>query len=271
MNGALVSVIVGPSEKGTQFFFKCGVEKGLKKELRPLLALLAPFSSNYQTHRRLLSMFKRIVRHMKDVAHAISEMPASGAFAFALACTERQWPVFQRAVGMVPSMVDWRGVLRQRLDVAWEDVKKDEVLPGDESLAPFRELLLSWGAGEAQVEDSGGSSSVAACEIAGSVVDLLDAIQERDASYARYPSNRNFDLLELLLDERSFRLDDLKEESGHDPSEIAGVRELIEQEMQQQNQDVQALSKNSSAAGIEEVRQAKRGRSSFSNVEWKRF
>jgi hypothetical protein len=203
---------------------------------------------------------------MKDVERALGGMSANTAFAFALACTERQWPVFQRAAGSVPWMVDWQSKLRHGLDDAWQHVRNDTSLSATESIAPFRQLLISSGAGEPEVEDTGGPSSAVAHTIANSIVNLLGGLQKGNTASTRFAPHRNFDLLELLLDERGFLLNDLKEESGQDPSEIAAVRELIEQEMQQQDRDVQALKKDSSAAGIEEVRRASVGKNLFGQV-----
>ncbi len=211
-------------------------------------------------------MFKRIVQHLKDVERALAGMGANAAFAFALACTERQWPVFQRAVRSVPWMVDWQGKLRLDLDAAWQHVLNDTSLSVTESLTPFRQLLISSAAGEPEVEDTGGPSSAVAHTIATAIVDLLGAVEKRAVGYAHLLSGRNFDLLELLLDEHGVLLNDLKEESGPDPSEIAAVRELIEQELQQQDRDVNALRKDSSAAGIEEVRRASVGKNLFGQV-----
>jgi hypothetical protein len=211
-------------------------------------------------------MFKKIVQHMKDVERAVNGMRANAAFAFALACTERQWPVFQLTAGSVPWMVDWQSKLRHDLDAAWQHVLDDTSLSVAESIAPFQQLLISSGASEPEVEDIGGPSSAVAHTIANSIVDLLDAVERRDVGCAHRLSCRNFDLLELLLDEHGVLLNNLKEGSDHDPSEIAAVRDLIEQELQQQNRDVQALGKDSSAAGIEEVRRTSVGKSLFGQV-----
>jgi hypothetical protein len=211
-------------------------------------------------------MFKRIVQHMKDVERALSGMGANAALAFALACTERQWPVFQRAARSVPWMVDWQSKLRHALDDTWQHLLNDTSVSATEPIAPFRQLLISSGAGEPEVEDTGGPSSAVAHTIANSIVDLLGAVEKCDVGHAHRLSHRNFDLLELLLDEHGVLLNDLKEESGQDPSEIAAVRKLIEQEMKQQDRDVQALRKDPSAAGMEEVRQVSVGKSLFGQV-----
>lgn len=211
-------------------------------------------------------MFKRVIQHMKDVERALDGMGANAAFAFALACTERQWPVFQRAAERVPWMVDWQGKLRHDLDAAWQHMLNGTLLQFDDSLARFRELLLSWVAGPMETEEADGFSSALVQTIANSIVNILDGIQKANVSSASFPANRNLDLLDLLLDEHGVRLEDLGEESGDDPAEITAVRELIEQEMQQQDQDVQALRKDSSAAGIEEVRRASVGKNLFGQV-----
>lgn len=207
-------------------------------------------------------MFKRVTQHMKDIEHAVNGMRAKSAFAFALACTERQWPVFQRATENVPWLVEWRTILRRELDVAWKHVLSDTLLQFSDSLARFRELLLSWVAGTLEVEETEGLSSALAQTIANSIVNLLEGLQKGNVAVTRFPADRNLDLLDLLLDEHGVRLEDLKD-SGHDPAEIAAVRELIEQEIQQQNRDLQALAKDSSPAGIEEVQRSSAGKSLF--------
>jgi hypothetical protein len=202
---------------------------------------------------------------MKDVERAVNGMRANSAFAFALACTERQWPVFQRATENVPWLVEWRTILRRELDVAWKHVLSDTLLQFDDSLARFRELLLSWVAGPLEVEETEGLSSALAQTIANSIVNLLEGLQKGNVASARFPADRNLDLLDLLLDEHGVRLEDLKD-SGHDPAEIAAVRELIEQEVQQQNRDLQALAKDSSPAGIEQVQRTSAGKSLFGQM-----
>lgn len=210
-------------------------------------------------------MFKRVTQHMKDIEHAVNGMRANSAFAFALACTERQWPVFQRATENVPWLVEWRTILRRELDVAWKHVLSDTLLQFSDSLARFRELLLSWVAGPMEVEETEGLSSALAQTIANSLVNLLEGLQKGNVAITRFPADRNLDLLDLLLDEHGVRLEDLKD-SGHDPAEIAAVRELIEQEIKQQNRDLQALAKDSSPAGIEEVQRSSAGKSLFGQV-----
>lgn len=203
---------------------------------------------------------------MKDVERAANGMRANSAFAFALACTERQWPIFQRASESVPWLIEWRTILRRELDVAWKHVLSDTLLQFSDSLARFRELFISWVAGPLEVEDTGGLSSALAQTIANSIGDLLKGLQEGDVSSTCFPAHRNFDLLELLLDEHSVLLDDLGEESGDDPAEIAVVRELIEQEIQQQSRDLQALSKSFAVIELEVVRQTSTGKSLFGQV-----
>src|SRR5262249_16052670 len=139
-------------------------------------------------------------------------------------------------------------------------------LPFDESLARFRELLLSWTAGPTEVEEAEGFSSAIAQTIANSIVAILDGLQKTAKSAASFPANRNLDLLDLLLYEYGVRLEGLGEGGDDDPDEIATVRELIEQEMQQQDRDMRALGKDYSAAGIEEVRRASIGKNLFGQV-----
>ncbi|VTR96998.1 DUF416 family protein [Tuwongella immobilis] len=211
-------------------------------------------------------MFSRITQHMEDVKRALVEMSPNGAFAFALNCTERQWPLFQRAAESVPWVLDWQGKLRHDLDATWQYVVNGTLLQFSDSLVSFREHLLSWVAGPSEVEDADGFSSAIIQTIANSVANILDGLQNGNVSSASFPANSNLDLLDLLLDECGVRLEDLGEESGDDPAEISAVRELIEQELQQQDNDIQALRKDSSAAGIQEVRQTSAGRNLFGRV-----
>jgi len=211
-------------------------------------------------------MLKRVRQHIKDVEREVNGMRANAAFAFALACTERQWPVFQRALENVPWLVEGRTILRRELDVAWKHVLSDTLLSFSDSLARFRELLLYWVAGPMEAEEADGFSSALVQTIANSIVNTLDGVQKSNVSSASFPANRNLDLLDLLLDEHGVRLEDLGEESGDDPAEIAAVRELIEQEIQQQDRDMQALRKDSSAAGIEEARRTSEGENLFGRI-----
>jgi hypothetical protein len=200
-------------------------------------------------------MFDRIARHMKYVERAISGMSPNSAFAFALACTERQWLVFERASEGTPSMQSVGSKLRHGVDAAWEHVKYAIALPPGLAIGCRRET--------SQADDFMDAS---ARTIANSIVDLLDAIERRDVTYAHRLSYRNFDLLELLLDERGVLLSDLRDEWVDYPSEIAQVRELVEQEMSQQNRDLETLSENSSSARLEEVRRTSAGKSLFAEA-----
>ncbi len=199
-----------------------------------------------------MNVFDTIAQHMKDVERAISGMHADAAFGFALACTERQWPVLQQACDRSPSMQSVSLALRHALDAAWEHVKDATSLPPGLAARCRREISEADDFMEAITRT-----------IANSIVDLLDAIEKHEFRYAHRLSYRNFDLLELLLDERGVLLNDLKEDSSQDPSEVAAVRDLIDQEILRQTRDVHSLRKDSCAAGIEDARQASVGRSLF--------
>ena len=99
--------------------------------------------------------------------------------------------------------------------------------------------------------------------VANSIIDLLDAIVERDANYVHRVGYRNFDLLELLLADYGANLDTLKNENACNHQGISRVCLLIEQEMREQDMDIQSLRNDHSSRGMFERRSTASGKSLF--------
>lgn len=196
-------------------------------------------------------MFTSIVHHMRHVEASLSQMNAAAAFAFALACTERQWPVYQRITEVERPTGEAHSNLRQAIDAAWEHVARGT------ALAPALSTRCS---GEVPKPESiVDASSSAAHTIANSIVDLLDAIEHREPAYPHHLSGRNLGLLELLADE-------FNEQNMEGSDEAKSVRGLIVQEIQEQNKDLQDLAANSSSSGIDAVRRRSVGRGLFGQI-----
>jgi hypothetical protein len=201
-------------------------------------------------------MFKLVVAHMKAVEAAINRMSTRPGFAFALSCTERQWPVFERALNEEPNLTTGLAVFRKAIDLAWEHCLHGIPVP-NEYLAECRRGIP---------EQVGDARSAVAHTISNSVVDLLNAIQRSDGTYPHLSSGRNLGLIELLLDEHGLLLDNLTEDEAHDVTEIKPIRILMNDEIQQQNMDLQRLTTDPSSSTIEAIKKESSGKSLFKNV-----
>lgn len=173
-------------------------------------------------------MFNAVVDHMKDVKIAIDQMSSRAAFAFALSCTERQWPAFQQSLKQTRNVAEVGEVFRQAIDVGWTHLLQ-RIAIVDEFVASCRQLISA---------DVGDAPSAVANTIENSIVDLLNAIQRKDKAYTHHLSGRNIGLIELLLDEHGLLIDDLNVDIAHEHSEIETVRHLVEAEMKHQIKDL---------------------------------
>jgi hypothetical protein len=201
-------------------------------------------------------MFKAVVEHMKNVEAAIKKMPLPAGFAFALSCTERQWPVFERALNEQPSLMTGRAVFRKATDLAWEYCLHGTPVPNEYLVECRREIP----------DQAGDAPSAVVHTISNSIVDLLNAIQRNDGAYPHHLSGRNLGLIEMLLDEHGLLLDNLAQDEAQDSTEVKQIRLLVKDEIQHQNQDLQRLSADASSSTIEAVRNKSTGKSLFDGV-----
>ena len=201
-------------------------------------------------------MFNTVVDHMKHVKGAIDQMSSRAAFAFALSCTERQWPAFQQSLKQARRVVEVGSVFRQAIDVGWAHLLQGIAI-ADELLASCRQLI------SADVRDA---PSVVANTIENSIVDLLHAIQRKDKVYAHHLSGRNIGLIELLLDEHGLLIDDLNVDFANQLLDIQTVRHLVETEMKHQDEDLRRLTADDSDVVIEAMKNESSRISLFSEI-----
>lgn len=158
-----------------------------------------------------MSLLKILIQHMDDVERVINNLDANAAFAFALACTERQWPAFQRAVEMsLPILCSDRSSFRRGVDAAWEQVIRGTPFPIGLARVCDDQIPLAGG-----IVDP--PSGAVALTVAQSIADLLCAVEKRTTTNLHLMSGRNLGLLEVLMDELN-----------QEPDKVAMVRDLLE-------------------------------------------
>ncbi len=201
-------------------------------------------------------MFKQVVEFMKRVEAIIKRMSPRAAFAFALSCTERQWPVFERALESEPELSIDRAVFRRAIDSSWEYCLHNTTTTND-LLDTCRSRLP---------EEAANAFAATVQTISNSIVDLLNAIQRNDPAYSYHLSGRNLGLIELLLDEQGVLLDNLTDHEELDSEEVKQIRHLAQGEIEHQEKDLQRLIASDSIATIEAIKNESIGKSLFEGV-----
>jgi hypothetical protein len=172
-----------------------------------------------------------VINHLKSVEAAVKQMAPQAAVAFALSCIERQWPLLARALDENPSLKVDQNVFRRAIDAAWEFCLDGTPIPKNYSEACLHE-----------VADEGGTSPLAAIHtILNSIADALCLIEESDWANLYQLSSRNLELIELLLDDRGFLLDDLEVEGRPCTEDVKPIFALVTAEIQHQNEDLERL------------------------------
>jgi hypothetical protein len=193
---------------------------------------------------------------MRDVETAISELSPMAAFTFALSCTERQWPVAERALREQSDQMAIVVVFRQAIDFAWAKCLQDSPIPIGVLDACRREMPVT----------IGNPASAVWHTIANSVLDRVDAIQRNDAVYSYHLSGRNIGLIELLLDEQGLLLDQITEDKRKYTPKIVQVISLVKDEIQHQTRDLEQLKVDGSSASIQAVKTGSLRKSLFEDV-----
>ena len=195
-------------------------------------------------------MFKRVIEQSKYVENSFLHMSSRATIAFALSCTERQWPVFQRAVTGKSGLTTVKRVFRDAIDLCWKHCSHGVLI----TVECERELP----------DEALNAPSAVAHTILHSIFDVLTATSENYGNYRM--SCRNFGLIELLLDDCGLLLDDLEEDPSKDPPLAKRVRPLVVKELDRQNEDLRRLSNDDSLAMIETVKRESYGVSLFDEV-----
>jgi len=144
-----------------------------------------------------------VINHLKHVELTIKQMAPPAAVAFALSCIERQWPVLARALDENHSLSVDRDVFRRAIDAAWEFCLGTVPIPMN-----YSEVCLP------EMTDVAENAPLAAIHtISNSIADALYLIEENKWPGLYQFSSRNLELIELLLNERGFLLDDLEIEA----------------------------------------------------------
>src|SRR5262245_28617391 len=163
-------------------------------------------------------------RHRKRVEDALGKVSSPHAFAFAAACAERLWPVYERAADGEPwAMQD---DLRSSLDAIWDWLMGRRERP---RLAEQCERAVFDANSDAE-EDS------AAFQAANSLYGLAAMVEEDQPQYSAQSAVSNLDLLDAFL----YDLLDLPASAESDL--LVDGHELMQREMQRQLADLSLLS-----------------------------
>ncbi len=117
---------------------------------------------------------QELLQHLHGVDRRVEGLPHRGAVGFGLLCTERQWPVFVRAVRTATWAANLLPVLRQAIDGLWESMSQEDASMPSEDDLPDPILWM----------DEGGStaSDAVAYHILNAVVDFVSSIREGDSN-----------------------------------------------------------------------------------------
>lgn len=187
-------------------------------------------------------MFGSFIEYLDLVEEIVKKLPRKQAFAFAFACVERQWSVYERASIDKP----WSGAgLRSSIDQAWQQLIEGQKMPGY--------LVERCRRSIPHADDLTDSEAAAAHLISHSAIDLLSALQGKVSSYCHLPARRNIDLLEMLFD-------DLPE------TDRDNVEPLLNNEVKKQRDDLVTMRVSSNPEQITALRETSQRVSLFGDM-----
>jgi hypothetical protein len=181
--------------------------------------------------------------HRKTIEAALGKVSAQHAFAFAAACAERLWPVYERAAEGKPWAM--QAVLRSSLDAVWDWLMGQRERP---RLAEQCERAVFDANSDAE-EDNG------AFQAANSVYGLAAIVEQDQPHYSAQSAVSNLDLLDAFL----YDLLDLTVSPENDL--IVDGHELMQREMQRQLADLSLLSQLVGPDLVQTLRDRARGQS----------
>jgi hypothetical protein len=188
-------------------------------------------------------LFDSLIEYLDLVETIVKKLPRKQAFAFAFACVERQWSVYEKSSSGKP----WSGAgLRSSIDQAWQQLIDDQKMPGY--------LIDRCRRSIPHDDDLNDPEATAAHLISHSAIDLLSALQEKESSYCHLPATRNFDLLEMLSDE-------IKETESR-----SDIKPLIDLEVKRQRDDLVTMRVSSNVEQIAALRETSMKTSLFGEV-----
>jgi len=187
-------------------------------------------------------LFGSFIEYLDLVEEIVKKLPRKQSFAFAFACVERQWAVYERASIDKP----WSGAgLRSSIDQAWQQLIEGQKMPGY--------LIERCRRSIPHDDDLTDSEAAAAHLISHSAIDLLSALQGKESSYCHFPARRNLDLLEMLFDE-------LQE------ADRIHVQPLLDVEVKKQRDDLVTMRISSNAEQIAALRETSQRISLFGDM-----
>ena len=172
-------------------------------------------------------MFDSVVEYLDLLEQIVNKLPRKQAFAFAFACVERQWSVYERSSLDKP----WSGAgLRTSIDQAWEQLVDGQKMPGY--------LIERCRRSIPHDDDLNNSEATVAHLISHSAIDLLSALRGNEPGYCHLPAKQNFHLLEMLFDKTK------------DADARSQVKPLFDLELKRQRDDLVTMRISSSVEQI---------------------
>jgi|GEM_PF-6448821 len=174
---------------------------------------------------------RKMLDHLDQVEAAIRSLPREGAFGFAVSCSERQYPVYERA----SRGKDWgrSELMRSCLDDLWAWVTRGTPLPQN-LLAGSSQMLFN--------DDHVQPSDWMAFDIANTFNDLVANALEGDVGVCHLPGQISLEIIDTFLS------DSLDLPQGTETDSFVDKHELTLIEMELQNETILAL-----ARSIEEI------------------
>lgn len=190
-----------------------------------------------------MELVDSFTNHLELVQLVLKGLHPRRAFAFALACVERQWPVYEQSSRDKP----WSpSGLRSSIDQAWQLLIDKDIMPGYLVDRCRRSCPL-----EDQLVDP---EARAAHLISHAAIDLLSALQGQESCYCHLAAERNLSLLVMLAHE-------------FDDQEFSSETEsLIHREIKKQKDDLVSMRISASPERIAALRKASSGISLFGEV-----
>lgn len=192
-------------------------------------------------------MPRPLLLHRKRVEDALRQVSPQHAFLFAVACAERQWPVYERAsAGQAWEM---QAVLRGSLDAVWDWLLGQADRP--HRAEECERAIFD--------EDSADEEADAAFTVSNNYYGLAAIVEDDQPEYCAQTAVSNLDLLDAFL----YDLLDLPTSAASDLT--VDAHELMQAEIQRQLADLEALRQPFGPDLVQALRQRARAASVLGN------
>lgn len=166
-------------------------------------------------------------QHLSALDRTVETLSQDCSLCFAVACSERQWPIYVRASRGHEWADEGGAAIRAVLDSCWDFLIAEADLP-----AGLSDRIGASVPNDASLTDPDG---VIAHTIAISFMDLVSRVERKQFfEAARFPAARNLELIEIVFDET-------EAEDAQDAALIE-LESLVTMEVERQNDELNRLS-----------------------------